>query len=67
MGARSQCDRILEYLKRGGTLTPLQALMKFDSLRLGARISDLREAGYRIVTTRVKVGEKRVASYSLRG
>lgn len=47
----SQNKMILKYLqthKRG--LTPIDALNKFGCMRLGARISDLRELGYNIRT-----------------
>ena len=46
----SQAEMILSHLKNNGTLTPLQALIKFQCLRLGARIYDLRCAGHKIKT-----------------
>lgn len=61
----SQDQAILSYLKRGLPLTPLLALNKFSTLRLGARIYDLRCAGYKIISTNKKVGNKRVAEYRL--
>lgn len=61
----SQTHRILKHLKSGKTLTPLQALDKFGTLRLGARVLDLRQAGYPIRTTMVRKGGARVAEYSL--
>lgn len=39
----SQAKRILEYLKAGGRLTPMDALAKFHTMRLGARIKDVEE------------------------
>ena len=59
----SQTDRILKHLKSGRKLTPLEALSRFGSFRLGARIRELREAGYDIKTTLVKRGGSRVAQY----
>jgi len=45
--SESQNLAILKHLKRrGSTITPLEALTKFGSFRLGARIYDLRRAGY---------------------
>ena len=62
----SQEADILAYLETGATLTPLDALVKFHSLRLGARVQDLRKAGHNIVTeTQVLANHKRVARYRL--
>lgn len=61
----SQSTRILAYLKSGRPLTPLQALRLGMGMRLGARILELREAGYRIKTTLVRRGNSRVAEYRL--
>lgn len=61
----SQTARILAHLKSGRPLTPLEALRRFGSFRLGARICELREAGYRIRTRLVKRNGKRVAEYRL--
>lgn len=61
----SQNAMVLKYLKRGKKLTPYQALWKFDALRLGARIYDLRQLGHKIETTMIKSNSKRFAQYSL--
>ena len=61
----TQNQAILAYLETGASLTPLEALHKFGCFRLGARCWDLKMAGWPIVSERVKVGEKRVASYRL--
>ena len=61
----SQADRILAHLKTGKKLTPLQALQKFGTLRLGARVLELRQAGYQIKTRMVRKGRSRVAEYTL--
>jgi len=61
----SQNSRILSYLQRGKSLTPLDALNKFGCFRLGARIYDLKEQGHTILSTMTWVGKKRVARYSL--
>ena len=63
---QSQAKRILEYLKAGNGIIPMDALDLFGCFRLGARIADLKRMGYDIVTERVKVeGGKYVARYHL--
>lgn len=61
----SQTHAILAHLKRGHSLTPMEALRRFGCLRLAARCADLREAGYRIRSRMVSVGDKKVARYWL--
>lgn len=61
----SQTAEILKALKKGKKLTPLEALDKFGAFRLGARILELRQAGYDIKTRMVRKGRARVAEYSL--
>ena len=53
----TQKDKVLKWLRRGHSITPLQALKRFGSLRLGAIIHKLRlEYGNDyIVTERVPV------------
>lgn len=41
-------DRILVYLKEHKSLTAMEAVKIFNTTRLGARIFDLRERGYKI-------------------
>lgn len=68
MTAESQELRIQRYLAAGNTLTPFQAFQLFGTMRLGARIHDLREKRkrWKIVTTMVSVGRnRRVARYSM--
>lgn len=43
-----QTDKILMYMQTEGEITPLDALREFNCMRLAARISDLRKAGYKI-------------------
>lgn len=61
----SQDKRVLRWLKSGKTLTPMEALDRFSSMRLSARIHRLREQGYKIKSRLVSVGKCRVAEYSL--
>lgn len=46
----TQCDRVLEYLKRFGSITQLEAIRDLGCMRLAARIADLRDQGYGIGT-----------------
>ena len=62
----SQNAMILNFLKSGGSLTPIEALEKFSCFRLAARINDLREAGHEIQTEILKDDNgKSYASYSI--
>mgnify|MGYP003645073379 CR=1 FL=1 len=45
----SHKEEVLKYLQSGKKLTPLEALNYFGCFRLGARICELREAGYQII------------------
>ena len=61
----TQCDRIMEHLLTGASITPLESLQVAGSLRLAARIKELEKQGVPITHTMVKVGQKRVCSYKL--
>ncbi len=61
---KSQNTQILAALKKGESITPLDALKRFDCLRLGARIKNIRDMGYQITTTINQTG-KRYAVYSM--
>jgi len=61
----SQEFKILQHLKTGKTITPIDALMEFHCFRLAARVFVLREQGWPIHTDRIKNGEKTYAEYSL--
>lgn len=68
----SQCQRILDHLKTGETITALQALDLFGCNRLAARIADLRNADHEISSTRITVfnrdgGKCYVSEYRLAG
>lgn len=45
---RTQNFRIRRYLESGKSLTALEALKKFGSMRLGARIWELKQQGVKI-------------------
>ena len=44
----SQCDKVLEYMRRFGSITQLEAIRDIGCMRLAARIADLRDQGYAI-------------------
>ena len=55
---------ILLFLESGGSLSTIDALEKFGSFRLSARIKDLRNQGYNIKTEKFKTPNgKTVARY----
>ena len=60
---KSQCDVILQHLKSGKSLTPLDALRLYGCFRLAARIHDLRCAGHDIEMTWAEFDDSRVAEY----
>ena len=62
---KSQCKKILAYLKEGSGSTRALAVDKFRCYRLAARISDLKEQGNNIVTTMVGKGFGSYAEYHL--
>lgn len=49
----NQTEKVLDYLERHGSITPLEAMNKLGIMRLGARIYDLKESGVKIITDRV--------------
>lgn len=63
----NQNEMILEHLKAGNSITPLEALDLFGCFRLSARIKDLRDSGYEIDTEYpLHVDRKRYAIYTLK-
>lgn len=64
VNVESQLKQIAEYLKKGYSITPLEALRLFGCMRLGARIHDLRER-MNINTELIQEGRKRFAKYTL--
>lgn len=66
----TQVEKILRHLEKFGSITPLEAMDEYGIMRLGARIWDLKKAGYSIKSEEVKgknrFGEPtRYARYSL--
>jgi hypothetical protein len=63
----TQKARVRAWLLEGHSITQLEALKMFQSLRLSAIIFDLREEGLDIVTEKLQVSpKKRVARYYIR-
>ena len=60
----SQTERILKHMKRRGSITALDAV-RFGCLRLAARIADLRNMGFQIVSKRETKRNKTYARYTL--
>ena len=47
----TQTDKILRHLRDHGSITQYEAMQEYGCMRLGARIYDLKRAGYHIRTT----------------
>lgn len=66
----SQCASILALLRRGETITQMEALNKFKCFRLASRINDIKkrlEPDEEIETVKIVTPtNKRVAQYRLR-
>ena len=43
-----QTEKILDYLRKYGSITPLDAMREFSCMRLASRIADLKKQGYSI-------------------
>lgn len=50
----TQQEKILNYMKRYGSITPLDAMREFGCMRLAARIADLAKNGVPIKREMVK-------------
>lgn len=62
----SQEYLVFNWLYDGHTITPLEALRKFDSLRLGAIIYRLRKLHWNIETEMIRTRTgKRIARYRM--
>lgn len=62
MAKRTQADRVLEYIKKFGSITTLEAYRDLGVTRLSARIFELRARGLEIdstnVTSKNRFGER---------
>ena len=59
----SQSKEILAALKHGDRITPIDALTRFQCMRLASRISDLKHEGNTIHSKTIKNGKKRYSEY----
>ena len=62
---RSQCDLVLEMLKRGEQVTPATVHERTGSYAAHSRISELREQGYDIGCTIKRNGRSKWGEYFL--
>ena len=60
---KAQNDRIRMYLETGKSLTPMDALVRFNCFRLAARIKDLRDEGVAIHSELVHKDGKKYSRY----
>jgi len=62
----SQNDLILNALKRGEKITPIEALSRFGCFRLASRVCDIRAMGYDVRKSIIKAtNNKSFAQYYL--
>jgi hypothetical protein len=63
----TQKAKVLNFLKRGNSITPIEALHNFGVFRLSAIVFTLRGEGYDIKTTMVSNGYgAKYASYRIK-
>ncbi|OTQ74724.1 hypothetical protein B6C99_02925 [Gilliamella sp. N-G2] len=58
---------MLSHLQSGKSINPMQALNLYGCFRLGARIYDLKKAGFEIDSRLVHKNGVQYAEYSIRG
>ncbi|NOT37343.1 MAG: hypothetical protein HOP11_08200 [Saprospiraceae bacterium] len=61
----SQTQKIKKDLESGKKITPIMALSKYGTLRLAARINDIRNLGLNVRTKIIHKGTKSFAQYSI--
>lgn len=54
----TQCEKVLEYMKEFGSITPLEAIQDIGCMRLASRIADLKDQGHPI-GRRIKTSKNR--------
>ena len=65
MKTSSQTEKIIQWLKLGHSITPIDALKMFGCFRLSGRIHELKSKGYDIKTNMIEMQDKKFAEYSL--
>ena len=63
--SKTQENQILHHLKKHKFITSWEAIQEYRITRLSARIYELREKGYQIITKNVTENGKTFAEYSL--
>ncbi len=61
----TQENQILNHLKQHKFITSWEAIQEYRITRLSARIYELREKGYQIITKNITENGKTFAEYSL--
>lgn len=61
----TQKEMVLQDLKAGKQITPLDALRNYGCFRLASIIHTLRQEGHAIKTETIDNGKKKFASYKL--
>lgn len=61
----TQTEEIVNALEAGEAITALDALKRWGCFRLAARIGELRQQGYNIVTNKINRDGKNYAEYRL--
>lgn len=65
----TQASKVINYLKKHGSITSLDAIREIGCTRLAAQIFNLKQKGYKIKsemkTVNTRNGKTRVAVYSL--
>jgi sulfur transfer protein SufE len=62
---KSQNASILKHLTEGKTINPAQAMSMFGCMRLAARINDLRNAGFAVISETIRKNSKHYSQYRL--
>jgi hypothetical protein len=63
--SNTQKENVLNHLKSGKSITPLEALQEYGCFRLADRIFVLRQDGYNIITNNITENGKTFAEYTL--
>ena len=63
--SNTQKENVLNLLKSGKSITPLEALQEYGCFRLADRIFVLRQDGYNIITNNITENGKTFAEYTL--
>lgn len=61
----TQTELVLAYIDQYGSITARDAMLELGIYRLAARIADLKELGYNIVSTMKYENGRRWAEYGL--